>query len=84
MTLIKEPKTVDFYIQSKPWTEGELKELSEIIRKARQTIVPLKRGGKRRHQKRLKSSHITSPVLLYTPSNIYPLQHRVPLSAGGK
>lgn len=33
MRLIKEPRTVDFDMQSKPWTEKELKEFSEIIKK---------------------------------------------------
>jgi hypothetical protein len=35
MQLIREPRDVDFYIESKPWTEKELKEFSEIIKKAK-------------------------------------------------
>jgi hypothetical protein len=35
MGLIKEPKNVDLTIQSKPWTEEELAELSTIIQKAK-------------------------------------------------
>jgi hypothetical protein len=35
MGLIKEPKNVDLTIQSKPWNEEELAELSEIIKKAK-------------------------------------------------
>ena len=33
MGLIREPRNVDFVIQSKPWTEEKLKEFSEIIKK---------------------------------------------------
>jgi len=33
MGYIKEPKGVDFIIQSEPWTEEEKKALSEFIRK---------------------------------------------------
>ena len=32
MGLIREPIDVDFYIQSKPWTEKELNAFSEIIK----------------------------------------------------
>ena len=35
MGLIKEPKNVDLTIQSKPWNEEELAELSIIIQKAK-------------------------------------------------
>jgi hypothetical protein len=35
MGLIREPRDVDFYIQSKPWTEKELNEFSEIIKKSK-------------------------------------------------
>jgi hypothetical protein len=35
MGLIKEPKNVDLVIQSKPWNEEELAELSRIIQKAK-------------------------------------------------
>jgi len=34
MGLIKEPKNVDLIIQSKPWSEEVLAELSSIIQKA--------------------------------------------------
>jgi hypothetical protein len=33
--LIKEPKNVDLTIESKPWNEEELAELSKIIQKAK-------------------------------------------------
>jgi len=33
MGLIREPIDVDFYIQSKPLTDKEHKEISEVIRK---------------------------------------------------
>ncbi len=35
MGLLREPRNVDFYIQSKPWTGEELKEFSEIIKKSK-------------------------------------------------
>jgi hypothetical protein len=35
MGLIKEPTNVDMTIQSKPWNEEELAELSKIIQKAK-------------------------------------------------
>ena len=33
MGLIKEPKNIDFTIQSEPWTEEELKEFRELMYK---------------------------------------------------
>ena len=48
MGLIREPKDVDFYIQSKPWTEKELKEFSEIIKKRKaDNLAREKRRAKR-------------------------------------
>jgi len=35
MGLIREPKNVDFSMKSEPWTEDELKELSEYIKKSK-------------------------------------------------
>jgi hypothetical protein len=35
MGLIREPKNVDLIIQSKPWSEEELAELSSIIQKVK-------------------------------------------------
>ncbi len=35
MGFIKEPENVDFSMRSTPWTEEELKELSEFIRKSK-------------------------------------------------
>lgn len=31
MGLIKEPKNIDFTVQSEPWTEEELKDFREIM-----------------------------------------------------
>jgi hypothetical protein len=36
MAVIKEPKNVDFIIKSKPWTNKELSEFSELIKKQKQ------------------------------------------------
>ena len=36
MGLVKEPKDIDLIIHSKPWTEGELAELSAIILKRKE------------------------------------------------
>ncbi len=33
MGLIKEPKNVDFTVQSKPWTEEELKDFRKLMTK---------------------------------------------------
>jgi hypothetical protein len=35
MGLIREPKNVDFSMKSEPWTEDELKELSEYIKQSK-------------------------------------------------
>jgi hypothetical protein len=35
MGLFKEPKNIDLTIQSKPWNEDELAELSKIIQKVK-------------------------------------------------
>lgn len=44
MPLIKEPKDVDLLIQSKPWTEEELAELSAIIRKSKEARLKKRKG----------------------------------------
>jgi hypothetical protein len=33
MGLIREPKNIDFTVNSKPWTESELKDFREIMNK---------------------------------------------------
>ena len=37
MGLIKEPKNIDFTINSKPWTEEELGEFRSIIKKRKES-----------------------------------------------
>ena len=44
MGLIKEPKNIDFSMKSEPWSEVELKELSDFIKKKKTD----KRGRKKR------------------------------------
>jgi len=55
MALSKEPRNIDLIIQSKPWTEAEQNELSEIIRNSkkksasivkRRKNAPAKQGNK--------------------------------------
>ena len=61
MGLIKEPKNVDFSMKSEPWTEEELKELSEFIKKSKAA----NRAGKKRRTRQKQS-----PVKLHAkPSN---------------
>jgi len=56
MGLIREPKNVDFYIQSKPWTEEELKEFSEIIKKSKAAnLAKEKRSTQRKKTKTTKA-----------------------------
>ena len=52
MGLIREPKNVDFSMKSEPWTEEELKELSEIIKQSKATKPA--RGKRRTKQKTAK------------------------------
>jgi len=57
MGLIRESGDVDFYIQSKPWTEKELREFSEIIKKDKAAqAVREKRRAKRKSEKPVKAS----------------------------
>ncbi len=51
MGLIKEPKNIDLTIQSKPWNEEELAELSTIIQKAKKAKQA---RAKRKSTSRLK------------------------------
>jgi hypothetical protein len=53
MGLIKEPKNIDLTIQSKPWNEQELAELSTIIRMAKKAK---KARAKRKSTNRPKQS----------------------------
>lgn len=47
MGLIKEPKNVDFVVESKPWTDKELIEfrkiMNELKAKTRKKVVRLKK-----------------------------------------
>ena len=45
MGLIKEPRDVEFYVIDKPWSEKDLKEFSELIKKRKQQ---LKKGESRK------------------------------------
>ncbi len=36
MGLIKEPKNIDFTVNSKPWTELELQDFREIMKKLKE------------------------------------------------
>jgi len=36
MGLIKEPKNVDFTVQSKPWTEDELRDFRKLMTKLKE------------------------------------------------
>ena len=36
MGIIKEPKEVDFTVQSEPWTEEELKDFREIMKEMKE------------------------------------------------
>ena len=39
MGLIKEPKNVDFTLQSKPWTEDELRDFRKLMTKLKEKNV---------------------------------------------
>jgi hypothetical protein len=38
MGLIKEPRDIDFFVIDKPWSENELKEFSDLIKKQKTQI----------------------------------------------
>jgi hypothetical protein len=42
MGLIREPRNVDFIIESKPWTKEELDKFREIMKRQRETTIRLK------------------------------------------
>jgi hypothetical protein len=54
MGLIREPRDVDFYIQSKPWSEAELNELREIIKK--------RKAAQLAREKRRTKRKVTKPA----------------------
>lgn len=51
MAHIKEPKEVDFLIQSPPLTDDERKKISEFIRKSKKTLIKRKRKIKKKTAK---------------------------------
>jgi hypothetical protein len=55
MVLVKEPKNIDLIIQSKPWTEEELAELSAIIIKRKEKKL---KKRKARLSKTSKKTHL--------------------------
>jgi hypothetical protein len=55
MGFIKEPIDVDFSMKSKPWTEEELKEFSEIIKKSK--AADLAREKRRLQAKQAKAKN---------------------------
>lgn len=44
MGLVKEPKEIDFLIQSEPWSESELAELRKIMNKQKELNRKSKTG----------------------------------------
>jgi hypothetical protein len=62
MGLIREPKNVDFIIKSEPWTNDELKQLRDIMKKQRERKSNLKsRTTKKRVKKASKAGKIRTP-----------------------
>ena len=51
MGIIKEPKDVDFTVQSEPWTEEELKDFREIMKELKaknsKRIIQLSKSKKK-------------------------------------
>ncbi len=56
MGLIKEPRNVDLTIKSKPWSEKELDELSEIIRKSKAAVL-----AKEKRRSKLNKGLLVTP-----------------------
>jgi len=54
MGLIREPKNVDFIIESKPWTKEELHKFREIMKRQRETMARLKKRAT--NKRRTKST----------------------------
>jgi len=55
MGLIREPKNVDFSMKSEPWTEEELKELGEFIKKRKAAYLAHEK--RKRKKKSAKPAH---------------------------
>jgi hypothetical protein len=60
MGLIREPKNVDFIIKSEPWTDAELKQFREIMKKQRTQLVKAKQLVIKKGLKRLTSRKVHS------------------------
>ena len=48
MGLIREPKNVDFSVQSKPWTEEELRDFRKLMTELKAKNLPTGQGGAKR------------------------------------
>jgi len=74
MGLIREPKNVDFTVQSKPWTEEELRDFRKLM-----TELKAKNAKRRLHFKKFKmstreTSLVSEPQTRYRKSKCGPRQ----------
>lgn len=57
MGLIREPKNVDFYVIDKPWSEKELKEFSELIKKRKEQLKKVNQRKATKAKKQVEQTH---------------------------
>jgi len=53
MSIVKEPKGVDFVVKSEPWSDDELKEFRELMKKQKSELGEKKRSNIKENYKKV-------------------------------
>lgn len=56
MSIVKEPKGVDFLVKSEPWTDNELSDFRKLMKKEKSELSKEKRSKIRKNYKKVLSN----------------------------
>lgn len=56
MSIVKEPKGVDFLVKSEPWTDNELSDFRKLMKKQKSELSKEKRSKIRKNYKKVSSN----------------------------
>ena len=56
MSIVKEPKGVDFLVKSEPWTDNELSDFRKLMKKQKSELSKEKRSKIRKNFKKVSSN----------------------------
>jgi Zn-dependent M16 (insulinase) family peptidase len=56
MSIVKEPKGVDFIVKSEPWTEKELSDFRKLMKKQKSELSKEKRSKIKKNYKKVSSN----------------------------